>query len=1325
MFLAVLALLMGGLAPAQAAGIVSGKVTDASAIGGPGLGGVTVTLTPQAPTTGATQTATTASDGSYAFTSAPNGSYAVKFQKAAYDPQDGPVITFADAAPDRTGTDAALENTTQSQIGGRVENIADTGLQDVTVTVQRRVASGSSAEPTYQDVATTTTKPNGTWAVFVPFGSYVVRFTASAFSTAYYKADTEFGAADPDDAGASDVEKGAPTGGLDVTMRANNVAFSGKVVTGAAKDPVSGVQVRVEYSVTQASGIVTQEVAASTTTAQNGTYSLAAPTAAGRSYTISYISTGFPTRFYTDPTAPAPAPTEGTPDRAGARTFPAEPGSTTLADLRLVPGSAVTGRVTDVGGAPLSGVAVTPVVFETTPTPWGPTAIAGAVTTRADGTYEVPVAQSNQPFRLRFTSPGRTTTFFPSASVAEEGTNISVAANQVLSGRDVVLPNLSLLSGTVTEPNGAVTTSVAGATVKPYRLVTFTTAGEQGGPSRTEWRQVLTPTGSPLAANVTSGAGYSLALPAGSYRLRFDGPGFGERGFLPGLVGLDDAPSVTVARQQSLTGQAFALSGKQLLQGTVSNGAGAPVPGTPVFPAYRFVADVEDGAPVTELVDPTSFSQPVTQADGSYSLTVRHRTYRVKAGSADAVRYSPRATSFEEADEVVVADNVVTGVDIELATGAPSNIHLPWISGLNQQGQTLTANNGTWSRDDLTFTYAWFGVDTDGNRTANPVSTARTYTIPAAPILPLPGGGSTASAFYDLIVTASATGETAVPATAKRTGRVGAGTPDIENRQIPIVTGKAAVGETLTGTDGQWSKAGTYTYQWFAGAQAITGATSKTFTITSAQLGKQLKLRVTETSGSTPSGGEVVDSKSTVQVVSGALRNTALPTITGETKVGKTLTATPGTWSTPSPTFAYQWLANGQVISGATAITFVPTAAEAGKSLVVRVIATSPGFSSGVASSAPTEAIGTDAIVNNALPTISGSPVVGGTLTTTNGTWTPVPTSFAYQWLADGTAISGATAASYVPVAGDVGKRLSVRVTAKRAGSSDGVATSTQTVAVKQSDFVNNTAPIVSGTAAVGSPLTASTGTWTPTPTSFGYQWLADGTPIAGATGTSYTPVAGNVGRRISVTVTARKDGLADGTATSLQTAAVTDEPAAEPVEVTSGPRIAGTPRPGNILVANAGSFTPSTARATFQWLRSGVPVPGETDGTYAVGGNDLGTRLSVRVTYTPTSGDPVVRTSSATALVKTAAVLTTRVVGEQRPLTLNVRVRADNANPVQGTVRVLSDGVQVASGKLRNGQVVLRLRGLKPGRQVVKVVYGGEARVIGQSVVRKVTVRR
>ena len=57
-------------------------------------------------------------------------------------------------------------------------------------------------------------------------------------------------------------------------------------------------------------------------------------------------------------------------------------------------------------------------------------------------------------------------------------------------------------------------------------------------------------------------------------------------------------------------------------------------------------------------------------------------------------------------------------------------------------------------------------------------------------------------------------------------------------------------------------------------------------------------------------------------------------------------------------------------------------------------------------------------------------------------------------------------------------------------------------------------------------------------------------------------------------------------------------------------------------------------------------------------------------------------------------------------------------------TVR-LSDGAVVARGTLSEGRVLLRLRGLDTGRQVVTIVYGGEARVLQDRVQRQVTVRR
>jgi hypothetical protein len=74
---------------------------------------------------------------------------------------------------------------------------------------------------------------------------------------------------------------------------------------------------------------------------------------------------------------------------------------------------------------------------------------------------------------------------------------------------------------------------------------------------------------------------------------------------------------------------------------------------------------------------------------------------------------------------------------------------------------------------------------------------------------------------------------------------------------------------------------------------------------------------------------------------------------------------------------------------------------------------------------------------NTAAPTVSGEARETETLTGSNGSWAGAPTRFEYEWLrcasASGTEcapIPGATAITYVPVHGDVGSTLRLRVSA-------------------------------------------------------------------------------------------------------------------------------------------------------------------------------------------------------------------------------------------------------------------------------------------------------
>ena len=69
------------------------------------------------------------------------------------------------------------------------------------------------------------------------------------------------------------------------------------------------------------------------------------------------------------------------------------------------------------------------------------------------------------------------------------------------------------------------------------------------------------------------------------------------------------------------------------------------------------------------------------------------------------------------------------------------------------------------------------------------------------------------------------------------------------------------------------------------------------------------------------------------------LRNTSVPTVTGDAKLGSVLTASPGSWSQSSTTFSYQWLQNGVAIPDATAPTRKLYKRQLGKQVTVQVTA--------------------------------------------------------------------------------------------------------------------------------------------------------------------------------------------------------------------------------------------------------------------------------------------------------------------------------------------------------------------------------------------------
>ena len=67
-------------------------------------------------------------------------------------------------------------------------------------------------------------------------------------------------------------------------------------------------------------------------------------------------------------------------------------------------------------------------------------------------------------------------------------------------------------------------------------------------------------------------------------------------------------------------------------------------------------------------------------------------------------------------------------------------------------------------------------------------------------------------------------------------------------------------------------------------------------------------------------------------------------------------------------------------------------------------------------------------------PKITGTVKVGKKLTAKPGVWKPSSVKLSYQWLRNGKAIKGATKAVYTLASKDKGKKITVKVTGKKAG---------------------------------------------------------------------------------------------------------------------------------------------------------------------------------------------------------------------------------------------------------------------------------------------------
>ena len=449
----------------------------------------------------------------------------------------------------------------------------------------------------------------------------------------------------------------------------------------------------------------------------------------------------------------------------------------------------------------------------------------------------------------------------------------------------------------------------------------------------------------------------------------------------------------------------------------------------------------------------------------------------------------------------------------------------------------------------------------------------------------------------------------------------------------PTISGTAQVAETLTAdmsgiADQDGLTDTSYSYQWLADGADIAGATDSTYTLADADEGAAIRVRVSFTDDA---GNEETLTSAATDTVEARANTpaTGVPTISGTAQIGETLTADASGIADAdgltNAVYGYQWLADGANIAGATDSTYTLVDADAGAAIKVRVSLTDDAGHEETLTSAATDTV--DARPNTpatGVPTISGTAQVGETLTADasgisdqDGLTNAV---YGYQWLADGSSIAGATDSTYTLVDADAGAAIKVRVSFTDDAGHEEELTSNSPATGQLT---------ISGTVQVGETLTADTSGIADddglTNVAYSYQWLADGTDIAGATAKSYTLTDSEEGKTIQLKVSFTDDAGNEEELTS-------NSPA------TGAPSISGTAQVGETLTAGTSDIADDDGLTNvvygYQWLADGTDIAGATATTHTLTDADEGAAIKVRVSFTDDAGNEEELSSAATRSV-------------------------------------------------------------------------------------------
>jgi hypothetical protein len=335
-------------------------------------------------------------------------------------------------------------------------------------------------------------------------------------------------------------------------------------------------------------------------------------------------------------------------------------------------------------------------------------------------------------------------------------------------------------------------------------------------------------------------------------------------------------------------------------------------------------------------------------------------------------------------------------------------------------------------------------------------------------------------------------------------------------------------------------------------------------------------------------------------------------------------TATFAVAATGTAPMTYQWRMNGSSISGATSASYTTaatTTANTGETFSVAVSNSAGSATSSSAALTVNPAVVAPAITSN--PT-SQTVVAGKT-----ATFSVVATGSApmtYQWSMNGTAIGGATSASYTTAAtttGNSGETFGVAVSNSAGSATSSSATLSVNPAVVAPAITSNP---TSQTVIAGKTATffvAASGTAPLT-----YQWSMNGTAISGATSLSYTTAAtttANSGETFSVAVSNSAGSATSSSATLTVNPVATMLLSSNPSSLSFGNVSMGSS--GNLTVTLTNSGNSSVTVSNVSISGSGFTPSGVSTGQILAPGT-----TTMNVTFAPADAASVTGTVTITS---------------------------------------------------------------------------------------------